>query len=235
MELIISAFSDTHNKHRKMELPECDLAIFSGDFSTLGYRKELRLFLSWLSKQTQCKKIVFIAGNHDRCFDRSMDITTGADIWLQDMLTKFGVNTSGVDNDSRLIYLENSSINLFGLNIWGSPITPDFDPTRWAFNKPRGRSIKLVWDSIPDNTDIVITHGPPANILDFVNFSREYVGCKDLAERIREVKPKLHVFGHIHENFGIQQHNDTLYCNAAVLDHYAYTLMEQPHKIILNV
>lgn len=235
MELVISAFSDTHNKHKKIVLPECDLAIFSGDFSTLGYRKELRLFLSWLSKQTQCKKIVFIAGNHDLCFDKSKDTITGADLWLPDMLTEFNVNTSGIDNDSRIIYLENSSINLYGLNIWGSPITPDFNPARWAFNKSRGRNISMVWDSIPDDTDIVITHGPPFKILDFVDFNREYAGCIDLAKRIKEVKPKLHVFGHIHENFAIEEHDGIMYCNAAVLNHYADTVLEQPHKIILNV
>lgn len=235
MELVISAFSDTHNKHKRIKIPECDLAIFSGDFSTLGYKKEVELFLSWLTKQTQCKKIIFIAGNHDRCFDQSMNITTGADLWLPEILIKFNVNTSGIDNDSRIIYLENSSINLYGLNIWGSPITPNFNPAKWAFNKPRGRSISLVWDSIPDDTDIVITHGPPIGILDFVDYKGTYEGCVALADRIKQVKPKLHVFGHIHENFAVEERNGTIYCNAAVLDHNADFVLEQPHKIILKV
>jgi Icc-related predicted phosphoesterase len=85
--------------------------------------------------------------------------------------------------------LENSSVLVNGLKIYGLPITPYF--LGMAFNKRRGDEIKKVWKKIPSDTDIPITHGPPFGILD------KNVGCEELLAKVIKVKPKLHVFGHI--------------------------------------
>jgi Icc-related predicted phosphoesterase len=100
-----------------------------------------------------------------------------------------------------------------GIKIWGSPWQPEFHD--WAFNLPRGEALARIWRLIPDDTDIVITHGPPAGILDICT-SGKREGCVDLAERIREISPKLHLFGHIHEAYGCLSERGTLYVNAAI-------------------
>jgi hypothetical protein len=102
------------------------------------------------------------------------------------------------------------------IKIWGSPWQPEFH--NWAFNLPRGERIKEKWDMIPMNTDILITHGPPMGKLDYVPYDNVNVGCEELLIRIQEVKPKIHVFGHIHEGYGYVFDGNTHYINAAVLN-----------------
>jgi hypothetical protein len=100
-----------------------------------------------------------------------------------------------------VFYLENSSIDIEGIKIWGSPITPSFG-YGWAFNKDRGHDINEVWNTIPMDTDIVITHGPIYGYCDRTSNTNTNVGCADLYHRLHEVKPHLHFSGHIHEAYG---------------------------------
>jgi predicted phosphodiesterase len=102
------------------------------------------------------------------------------------------------------------------VKIWGTPWQPEF--YNWAFNLPRGEKIKEKWDMIPQNTDILLVHGPPYGKLDYVPRNNENVGCVDMMDKIKEIKPKIVVFGHIHEGFGYVFDGDTHYINAAVLD-----------------
>ena len=107
------------------------------------------------------------------------------------------------------------------VKIYGSPWQPWFHD--WAFNRLRGDQIQKHWDLIPENTDILITHGPPFGALD-ATISGNHVGCENLAEVIEKIRPKLHVFGHIHEGHGIVDRNGTVFVNASVLDFsYRYT------------
>src|SRR5690606_9104680 len=98
---------------------------------------------------------------------------------------------------------------------WGSPITPYFH--NWAFNRKRGAKIKAHWDLIPDDTDILITHGPPFGILDETVYSKR-TGCEELLLRVYQVQPKYHIFGHIHEDYGMLAKRETTFVNASVLD-----------------
>jgi len=104
-----------------------------------------------------------------------------------------------------ITYLDDEGYEYMGLKFWGSPIQPWFHD--WAFNRLRGEKIKAHWDLIPLDTDILITHGPPRGLGDRIlpTFERynenPNVGCDDLLAKVLEVKPKVNVFGHIHEGY----------------------------------
>lgn len=209
MKLRLTAISDTHNKHKQLngKLPGGDLLIHSGDFTSIGRKHEVEDFIKWFSKQPYKFK-VFIAGNHDLTFDsetlfRDKSVhfdkkqyfeppVDGKPDWLIDMLSK-------LDNDT--FYLENSFVEFDNIKIWGSPISPSFGHG-WAFNKDRGHDIMQVWNNIPDDADIVITHTPIYGYCDRAANTNQNVGCEDLYHRLSEVKPHLHFAGHIHEAYG---------------------------------
>ena len=77
--------------------------------------------------------------------------------------------------------------------------------------------MKQIWARIPDDVDVLITHGPPANILD-LTIHGEHAGCPDLLARVEQIKPRLHVFGHIHEGYGREEHDSTIFVNASTCD-----------------
>jgi hypothetical protein len=208
----ITHISDTHNKHNQLngKLPGGQLLIHSGDISSLGREYEVESFIKWFGKQDYMYK-VFVAGNHDMSFDREMllrdklahfegrgrteydtECAEGKPDWLVKMLNNLPDN---------VYYLENSSIKLEGINIWGSPISPSFG-YGWGFNKDRGHDINEVWSTIPMDTDIVITHSPIYGYNDRAQNTNQNVGCSDLYHRLHEVKPHLHFAGHIHEGHG---------------------------------
>lgn len=206
MEIV--TISDTHGQHKSLQLGSGDMIIHAGDISGLGRPHEIADFLEWFSK-LDFKYKIFIAGNHDFFFEN-------AETDVIDQMIPVGVT-----------YLNDSGTEIEGIKIWGSPITPWF--YSWAFNRDRGDDIKKHWDLIPMDTDILITHGPPLGILD-KTVRGELTGCEDLLKRIQQINPKYHVFGHIHESFGIHHKDKTTFINASVLDE-RYNLMNLPTKI----
>ncbi len=121
-------------------------------------------------------------------------------------------------------YLKDSGTLVNGIKIWGSPVTPWL--FNWAFNRMRGDNIGRHWDLIPEDTDILITHGPPFRTLD-KNIEEIHIGCKDLFLRIQDVKPKLHIFGHVHESYGVVEKHGMTFINASVLNE-KYEIVNQP-------
>ena len=208
----IVAISDTHGKHKNLTLPKGDVLIHAGDVSSLGKESEIKDFLNWFSKTAFTYKIL-IAGNHDFYFEKIGD---NAKV-LEELIPAnvMYLNDSGVE-------IEN--LGKASLRIWGSPIQPWF--YNWAFNRFRGEDIKSHWDKIPQNTDMLITHGPAYGILDKTT-RNESVGCEDLLEKVKEVKPKFHICGHIHEAYGYIKHSGTEFINASVLDEN-YNLKNKP-------
>lgn len=210
MEVKIVAFSDTHTLHRKVVLPECDIAIFAGDLSAIGGEADVEDFLTWYSRQMQCTEKIWIAGNHDKCFDPKFQANSD----IHDRATRY-------KEWAGLTYLEDSSTEAFGLKIWGSPWTPWYHGDSWAFNKRRGDDIRAIWRQIPLDTDIVVTHGPAYGHLDYTIRDKELVGCEDLRHYLDAVNPKLHICGHIHEGYGMDYWtSDTIYVNAAICNAY---------------
>lgn len=201
------SISDTHGKHRLLKnLPEADAIIHAGDISKDGSERSVLDFLAWFSKLNYRYKI-FIAGNHDFFFERE------SPAYIQKHIPP------------NVIYLQDSGIQIEGINIWGSPVTPRFFD--WAFNRDRGTDINKHWKKIPLDTDIIITHGPPKGILD--NTGDLEVGCEHLLKRIKKIKPRAHIFGHIHSASGIILKNQTTFINAGVLDdNYNLEISDEP-------
>lgn len=188
--------SDTHSLHEQVALPEGDVLVHAGDFSMRGSLPEVSAFLDWFEGQPHRHKVL-VAGNHDFLAEREPGV-------FRALLPE------------SVIYLENNGIEIEGLRLWGSPITPWFFD--WAFNRHRGADIRPYWEAIPHGTDVLITHGPPYGILDEVLRDPRPVGCRDLLRRIEKIRPKVHVFGHIHEGYGQLEHDGTLFINAASVD-----------------
>ena len=178
--LRLALISDTHMAHAGVEVPACDLLIHAGDFTRRGSEHETRAFFAWLADQPASEKVV-VAGNHDHYCEQSPD----------------HVRTMARSAGATILFDE--AIELMGLTIWGSPITPRFGSM--AFNRDRGEEIRGHWDQIPDGLDVLITHGPPHGVLDRTFFGTR-VGCADLTEAVARTAPRLHVFGHIHEAAG---------------------------------
>lgn len=192
----ITTISDTHGLHHQLQLPGGDLLIHAGDVCNRGSQEEAANFIDWFEKQPYTYKI-FIAGNHDFFFENFTQQE------IQDILPK------------NIFYLNDTGIEIDGINIWGSPITPEFH--NWAFNRKRGEEINNHWQLIPNNTDILITHGPVFGILD-KTFHNLNVGCEELLKAVKNIQPKYHVFGHIHEAFGSLNEKETTYINTSSLD-----------------
>ena len=201
----IVCISDTHGQHAKLSVPDGDVLIHAGDFMKFGDRpKEIVDFNHWLGKLVHRFKVV-IAGNHDVMFERHP-----------------GAARELLDN---AIYLENSGMELAGLKIWGSPVQPEFN--NWAFNVARGTAILRYWKMIPANTDVLVTHGPPFGVLDQSHPSTAHLGCEELAKAVEGLKPRLHVFGHIHGGHGSSVRDGTQSVNASVVNE-AYRLVYKP-------
>ncbi len=197
--------ADTHNQHDAVSLPKGDVLIHAGDVSMRGSRSEVADFLLWFHRQDFKHKIM-IAGNHDWYFESATQEQ------IDDILPE------------GIIYLNDSGVTIEGIKIWGSPITPWFHD--WAFNRERGAAIKRHWDLIPAGTDIVVTHGPVYHTLDEV-IRGGFVGCEDLFYKMHEIKPKVHICGHIHEAYGQIEKGGIKFINASVLNH-RYVMTNEP-------
>jgi Icc-related predicted phosphoesterase len=206
MKKRLTFLSDTHTKHDKLNgfLPGGDILLHSGDLTSRGYITEIENFMKWYNNINNYDTKVFIAGNHDFGFQDDNQKLRG-------LLT--GYKTIDYLEDELMMVGEEYD-NM--IKIWGSPWQPEFH--NWAFNLPRGEKIKEKWDMIPVDTDILITHGPPMGKLDYVPYDNINVGCEELMKRVSEIKPKIHVFGHIHEGHGYVFDGTTHYINAAVLN-----------------
>jgi Icc-related predicted phosphoesterase len=185
----IVAMADTHNEHARLVVPDGDVLIHAGDLTGRGTLPELEQVADWLRAQPHAHKVV-IAGNHDFALQRN-PVTARA---LFHGLT----------------FLEDGEATLAGLRIWGSPWQPWFHD--WAFNARRGKEIDAKWKLIPEGLDVLVTHGPPAGFGDRC-FDGEAVGCADLLRHLGRVKPRLHLFGHIHEDRGEWQLGPTRLVN----------------------
>lgn len=188
----IVAMADTHNQHHRLAVPAGDLLIHAGDLTERGTLAELAQVADWLRALPHPHKVV-IAGNHDFALQRTP---------LEARALFEG-----------LTFLEDGEATLAGLRVWGSPWQPWFH--NWAFNAHRGEEIDAKWRRIPSGIDVLVTHGPPAGFGDRVH-DGEQVGCADLLRHLARVKPRLHLFGHIHEDRGEWQVGPTRVVNCTV-------------------
>lgn len=197
----IVCLSDTHNRTDGLVVPEGDLLLHAGDLTSGGSEDEVAHAARWLARLPHPAKVV-VAGNHDFLFEREPE--------------KARAILARVPG---LTYLEDTGVVVAGLSIHGSPWQPWFFD--WAFNLERnGKELARVWAQVPAGVDVLLTHSPPYGILDRTLDGRP-VGCERLAAALARIRPRLHVFGHIHEGAGTLEVGVTRYVNAAVLDaHY---------------
>ena len=178
--------SDTHGYHDFLTIPEgIDMIIHSGDCSNhrdpYNNEPEVRKFIDWY-KELPIKHKIYVAGNHDTSIEK-------------------GLVRASEFYENDIHYLENDYVTIEDVKIFGSPHTPQFG--YWAFMKDRGK-INRIWENVDNDVDIFVVHGPPKGILD-LSYSREgvleYCGCNALKKHIlNRIKPKLCLFGHIHNN-----------------------------------
>ncbi len=215
----IIALSDLHGNLPE-QLPACDLLLLAGDLCPLQSHDFAfqagwldTEFREWLYEQ-KARRIVGVAGNHDFVFERAPHL---------------------LPRDLPWRYLQDAGFNWNGVKIWGTPWQPWF--WDWAFNGDPER-LQRQWRLIPDETDILVVHGPPFGYGDGIpeNLSPQppspdrrggqggsgsgvrHAGCPWLLERIQEIKPKLVVFGHIHEGRGEWQLGPTRLANVTLVD-----------------
>jgi len=202
----IVAISDTHELHSYVDLPPGKLLIHAGDFTNIGRPPKIEDFLWWL-KSLDYEHIVFIAGNHDitLCPDRSPLPQV-----REAILALFR------ELPPHIHYLENSGVTIDGLHIWGSPYSPEF--AGWGFMKPDKELSKKIWSKIPKKVDILVTHGSPASGYASTNLEGDECGSYSLARRIKQIKPRVCIFGHIHEGYSTQRRHDILYINASICE-----------------
>lgn len=217
--LKIDCISDTHNRHKHFTMPGGDILIHSGDATLGGKLSEMTHFLKWFSEQDY-SHLIFVPGNHD---------------WLCEE------NPTLVAEECKnrgIILLNDSGYDAGGIKIWGSAVQPWFHD--WAFNRRRGDDIAKHWALIPNDTEILVTHGPPHLIRDWVRpgtLWEEHVGCYDLMHAIttRLKSVKLHVFGHIHEGAGYTYKDGVVYVNASVLDGMYSPLAGKPIRVVKGI
>ena len=195
----IVCISDTHRQHWKMDIPDGDILLYAGDAELDSY-DAIKDFNYWLST-LNFKHIVVIGGNHDT------------------VLTKYTMEEKEMFF-SNAIYLENTSVQIEGIKIFGSPYSLKF--FSWAFMKSE-EQLEQIWELIPKSTDIILTHAPCRNILDVTTTTGEHCGSISLRDKIKELHPRIHVCGHLHSAHGKYTDNKTDFYNASMLnDHYKH-------------
>lgn len=191
----IVAVGDTHVYHNKYSVPDGDIFIHVGDMCAHGSLWELQSSAEWIMGLPHEHKVI-VAGNHDWPFvvdkPEATSLFDGA------------------------VYLQDAAATVAGVKFYGSPWQPEF--FNWAFNLPRdGVGLRKIWGRIPTGLDILITHGPPHRYGDRC-WDGNRAGCELLLERIRIVKPKLHLFGHIHDDGGTWNIGPTTLANVTTAE-----------------
>jgi Icc-related predicted phosphoesterase len=233
----IACISDTHSKHRNVTtIPPCDLLIHTGDFTRRGEISTIQdlsdyfgqilqnhdsssATTSSVARPNKVREIICIAGNHDLSFQCAT--TSSSSTTTNDAISSARPHLRNCTYLQDESYLWNNCIN-----IYGSPWTPSFG-YGWAFNLPRNE-IHTKWDKIPNDTDILLTHGPPLGRGDLC-FSNNRAGCENLLQQVQtRIKPRIHIFGHIHEAAGVSTDGVTLFVNAC-----SFNLQFQPNPCIV--
>lgn len=201
----VVCISDTHERHRDLVVPDGDVLIHAGDITNRGHQSALLDFNDWMGTLPHKHKVV-IAGNHDISLESERHR-------LEPMFTNF-------------TYLAHEECEIEGFKFFGSPYSREFHPDRWAFQAMMGdRSdlTKALWDLIPSDVDVLITHGPIRGVLDvcpdYYAGVPVNVGDHILLDRWKDfTQLKLHVCGHVHESYGKVQFSRYQMVNASSLN-----------------
>jgi Icc-related predicted phosphoesterase len=184
--LTLVALSDTHSLHAEVDVPPADLVVVAGDFTMFDRDPAVVFsFNAFLGDLKTKHKPLVIYGNHEFGFE--------ADPSRRKLLSNATV-------------LVNESVTIDGLKFWGSPVTTLYSG---AFGMSNPKDRKALYETIDEDTDVIVTHGPPD--------TGEHAGDEELLERVMEVQPLLHIFGHVHAGYGMKRLGETLFINCALL------------------
>ncbi|VDN07916.1 unnamed protein product [Thelazia callipaeda] len=215
--------SDTHEKMEDAltVIPDGDVLIHAGDFTNYGDIGEVIKFNAEIGSLPHKYKLV-IAGNHELGFEDDKELN-------EKQLA--GLNMLGINRPYEMLtnctYLCDQQIEIYGLKIYGSPW---HSMPGYSFYRSRGQSIMEQWQRIPSKVDVLITHTPPlgktipssstTNYLYWNKCDGVLAGCADLLNTVeKRVRPKYHVFGHIHQMHGATTNGYTTFINASICDH----------------
>lgn len=191
--------SDTHGTHESINVPDGDVLIHSGDLTNFGTLVDLIEVADWM-KNKQHKHKIMICGNHEKEVSENTQV-------VKNIFEPRGIKV-----------LHEKTLIIDGVKFWGQPRTPEFCGWGWSYFP--GQEAEEIWARMPDDTDILICHGPPLGIADAcpagVN-KLKHVGCPAQLKRIQVVKPKLVICGHIHYSYGVHSTDfETVVINAAI-------------------
>jgi Icc-related predicted phosphoesterase len=192
--------SDIHSQLHKLTPLPADILIVAGDLTLQGTEAEFAKLNSDLRKIKHMYKRIFVmAGNHD--------------------FLAFNYPEKARKMITHGTYVEDEAVVIKNTKIYFSPWVPIFGA--WAFMYPTEHAARDIWSHIPKDTDILVTHGPPAEVSPLDMADNSYAvgprGCPILAEAVAKIKPKYHIFGHIHEGYGSIEKNGTNFMNVASL------------------
>ncbi len=193
MKLRLVCLSDLHDKKINIPIPHGDVLVVAGDICKRGSLQEIDRFDRFLADLPHPYKLV-VAGNHDWPFARVPVDRAGS------------LLTHG-------LYLQDSAIEINGVKFWGAPWQRRYFDG--AFDLNQRQELVDKWNKIPCDTDVLITHTPPYGILDRTRRGK-HIGCKELAKAIQLIKPKIHIFGHVHESAGMIYDVDSIFVNASL-------------------
>lgn len=201
----VVCISDTHNS--QPVIPSGDIVIHAGDLTENGSFDEVQTSLNWLSSLPHKHKIL-VAGNHDVLLDDAFlskhperrygqsksrhDLDWGDVTYLRDSAITLEIS------DNTLEWHANTSNRT--ITIFGSPWTPQYGSSAFQYRPSNYDHWEEIFSALNHVPDIIVTHGPPHLHLDKRDFHR--AGCPYLAQEIRRLRPRLHVFGHIHVGYG---------------------------------
>lgn len=175
-------FSDNHGQDIPIKPASGDVLIIAGDITSTGTAGQTHEALDRIA-DLKFPKVLLVPGNHDWFFMKKA--TKAREMCL----------------DRGITLLIDEGITIERTHFYGSPWQPAF--RQWAFNLPSPGPIAAKWDLIPDSTDILITHGPLYGVLDQASQDGTPLGCRELRDRVRRLRPRYHVFGHIHNSYGV--------------------------------
>lgn len=205
----ISVVSDTHNQHQGFEPLSGDVLIHCGDMFNLfsAANDDIERIDEWFGKQN-FNLILCTGGNHDFALEERLKVTSSP--------------------FKNAVYLQDRSYVHDGVTFYGSPWTPNLQGH--AFYQDSDQ-LQTRWSAIPDNIDVLITHTPPAGILD-VSSAGLTLGCLHLAGQLQRISPRLHCFGHVHASSGTADVNGVRFINASSVNS-RFELVRRPYEFVL--
>lgn len=163
----------------------------------MGKPEKIEEFGMWL-RDSPFIAVVLIAGNHDILFQKKAEKA-------RKLLSKH----------DKIYYLEDSGCRVEGISFYGTPWQPEFG-SGWAFTLDTEQELNKKWQNIPSDVQVLISHGPPAGILDFTVDGKHVGSSSLLAETTQRIKPQLHLFGHIHEGYGKCTLGEVIFVNGSI-------------------